>query len=151
MNDYLYAVKDKENLCKKRDYAMLTLEGISLYTNETADDYVAQGYEILNTEQFRTLWDEHWAVYESELCGNWKEITAERYDEMLNVLPPMQWTNGGFFLSELYDGNIGCFFQEWFGKHYESMQNIKTKRSNILDELQACIKEGKVEPLADDK
>jgi len=70
---------------------------------------------------------------------------------MLNVLPPIQWTNGGFFLSELYDGNIGYFFQEWFGKHYESMQNIKTKRSNILDELQACIKEGKVEPLADDK
>jgi len=66
MNDYLYAVKDKENLCKKREYAMLTLEGISLYTNETADDYVIQGYEILNTEQFRTLWDERWAVYESE-------------------------------------------------------------------------------------
>jgi hypothetical protein len=149
MNAYLYAVKDKENLCKKRNYAMLTLDGISLYSNETADDYVAQGYEILTAEQFNTLWNERWAVYESELCGNWKEITAERYDEMLNVLPPMKWTNGGFFLSELHDGNIGYFFQEWWGKYYESMQNVKNERKNILDELQTCIKEGTFKHLSD--
>ena len=110
MSAYLYAVKDKENLCKRRDYAMLTLDGISLYSNETADDYVAQGYEILTAEQFKTLWDERWAVYESELCGNWKEITAARYDEMLNVLPPMRWTNGGFFYQNCTTAISGTFF-----------------------------------------
>jgi hypothetical protein len=147
MNAYLYAVKDKENICTKRDYILMTLDGRALYSNETADDHAARGYEILNEGQFRMLWNERWAVYESELCGKWKEITAERYDEMLNVLPPMQWTNGGFFLSELYDGNIGYFFQEWRGRFYESMQSVKNKRENIINELLVYIEEGKFEPL----
>jgi hypothetical protein len=149
MNAYLYAVKDKDNLCKRRDYVMLTLDGISLYSNETADHYTAQGYEIFTAEQFRMLWNECWAVYESELCGKWIEITAERYDEMLNVLPPMRWTNGGFFLSELYDGNIGYFFQQWGGRYYESMQNVKNERINIINELQTCLKEGTFTSLYD--
>ena len=131
MNPYLYAVKDKDTICKKRDYIMLTLDGRSLYSSETADDYVAQGYEIMDAAQFKILWDERWAIYENELCGKWKEISAARFDEMLNVLPPMKWTNGGFFLSELYDGDIGYFFQEWRGKFYESMQNVRNKRENI--------------------
>ena len=128
---------------------MMNLAGKNLYSDETKDDYIAQGYEILDAEQFRTLWNERWAVYESELCGKWKEISAELFDEMLNVLPPMMWTRGGFFLSELYDGDIGNFYQEWHGKFYTSMQNIKNKRDNILNGLQACIAVGTVEPLSE--
>lgn len=27
-------------------------------------------------------------------------ITAEQYDDRLNVLPPIQWSNGGFLIGE---------------------------------------------------
>ena len=151
MNTYLYAVKDKENLCKKKNYILMTASGKSLFTEETMDDYAAQGYEILNTEQFRILWDERWAAYEKELCGKWKEITAKYFDDMLNCLPPMKWTRGGFFLSELYDGDIGYFYQEWHGRYYTSMQNIRSNRDIILNELHASISAGTVESISDDK
>jgi hypothetical protein len=84
---------------------------------------------------------------EDELCGHWKEISEERYDNMLNCLPPLHWKNGGFFISELYIGDISSFFQEWRGKYYESMQNIKNKRDIILKELHDCIKNGSVKPI----
>jgi hypothetical protein len=147
MNNWLYAVKDKENLCKKRDYHLITMDGKSLYTGETMSGYIEQGYEILNADEFNALWNERWADYENGLCGKWKEISAERYDDMLNCLPPLEWTNGGFFISELYDGNIGYFFQEWYGRYYESMQNILKPRDNILSELRADIKNGSIKPL----
>ena len=147
MGDYLYAVKDKINLCKKRDYRMLTFDGRSIYSEETADDLVKQGYEILDTESFNTLWEQRWAEYENEICGKWKEISVKRYDDMLNCLPPLKWTNGGFFLSELYNGDIGYFYQEWFGKYYESMQNVRKPRKDITDSLQASIKNGNIVPL----
>ena len=149
MANYLYAVKDKTNLCKSRDYCMLTLDGRSLYSNETADDLVKLGYEILDAKGFDELWNQCWEVYENELCDKWKEITAERYDEMLNCLPPMRWTNGGFFLSELYDGDIGSFFQEWGNRYYESMQNIKKSRKDIIDSLKESIRNGSILPLDD--
>lgn len=147
MENNLFAVKDKKNLCKKRNYIIMTPDGLSIYSNETKDDFVEQGYEILTYAEFNELWDQCWAEYEKELCGKWKEISPKRYDDMLNCLPPMQWTNGGFFLSELYDGDIGYFFQEWLGKYYESMQNIHTQRSDILNELQAHIRSGDIKPL----
>ena len=147
MEGYLYAVKDKNSLCKNHDYKTLTLGGKSLYSDETVDDLINQGHEIFDSKSFGTLWQECWDVYENEICGQWKEISSEQYNDMLNCLPPMKWTNGGFFLSELYSGNIGYFFQEWFGKYYESMQNITKPRQDITNRLSVCIQNGSVLPL----
>ena len=144
MCDYLYAVKDIAELCKKRDYRLLTPDGKVLYSDETADDLKAQGYEILDSPGFKALWSEQWELYKSVICGNWKEITAERYNDMLDSLPPLKWTNGGFFLSEMYNEDISSFFQKWYGKYYESMQSINSPRSDILSELKTCIENGSV-------
>ena len=47
-NGFLYAFKDDEvdNLCKKRNYHLLDLKGQVLYSDESADDLLAQGYTI---------------------------------------------------------------------------------------------------------
>ena len=145
-NRFLYAIReeDRENLCKKRNYHILTPDGRSVYSNETADDLTAEGYTILDSASFNKLWKEQWAIYEKEICGKWIEVSEQTYNDALNVLPPLDWRNGGFFISELYTGNISNFYQKHFGKFYTSLQNINRNRNEIIDELNACIKSGTV-------
>ena len=33
----------------------------------------------------------------------WKRVTEERYDDMLNVLPPLAWVGHGFLVGEAWD------------------------------------------------
>lgn len=56
---------------------------------------------------------------------DWREVTEDRYDEMLNVLPPAAYIRGAFLVGEAYDHHAGtgrprfqCFKTEG-GKHYE--------------------------------
>jgi hypothetical protein len=74
-----------------------------------------------------------------KVCGKWEEITEERFYEMLEVLPPLEWKSGGFFLSELWAGDVGYFFQEWNGKFYESKQRTSYKRADIQQSLMSFI------------
>jgi len=76
---------------------------------------------------------------EREKIGKWQEITEKRFYEMLEVLPPLDWQCGGFFLSELWCGDIGYFFQELDGKFYETMWSVKAVRKTMLDSLKKHI------------
>jgi hypothetical protein len=145
--NYLYAVRKGSNVCKDRDYHIMSLDGRNLYTDETKEDYIAQGLEILDATQFNELWEQCEKDYEDELCGKWKEISEERYEEQLNVLPPLKWTNGGFFMSEFYSGKITSFYQEWGCKFYSSMQNAFRNRNEIIEELKNNIALGLIEPI----
>lgn len=37
----------------------------------------------------------------------WRQTTEEKYDEMLNVLPPALWIGGGFLVGEPWDHDAG--------------------------------------------
>jgi hypothetical protein len=76
---------------------------------------------------------------EREKIGQWKEITEDKFYEMLEVLPPLKWRDGGFFLSELWCGDIGYFYQELDGKFYETMWSVNAKRKTILESLKSHI------------
>jgi len=144
MEHWRYAVKDKSSLCQKHNYRIINGKGVTLYTDITVDELVKDGYEIYSSDEFKDLWQMCWAKYKIKICGKWKEITHKQYDDALNCLPPLKWTKGGFFLSELFNGDIGYFFQSWHGKFYESMQSINDQRNDILHELQESIKNGNV-------
>lgn len=59
----------------------------------------------------------------------WKEVTEERYDEMLNILPPAHWDSKGFLVGEPWTHRFcratGLFraafaaFVRYNGKFYE--------------------------------
>ncbi|MDR2597288.1 MAG: hypothetical protein LBC76_08225 [Treponema sp.] len=72
-------------------------------------------------------------------CGDWKEITEERYNDMLGAVPPIDWFKGGFFMGELYMGDIGYFFQRLDGRYYESKQRTSYARDLILKGLKDFI------------
>jgi len=143
-NKYLFAVRPGQNVCKKRDYHIMTLDGKCLYTDGTRDGYEAQGFEILNESQFTDLYIRCEAAYEAEICGQWQEITEEDYNEMLNVLPPLKWTNGGFFMSEFYTGPITAFYQKLDGRYYTSLQNVRRPRKDIMEDLRGAIAKGQI-------
>ncbi len=59
----------------------------------------------------------------------WTETTAEKYDEMLNVLPPAAWIGGGFLVGEPWDHDSSGRprFEAYIhtaGKHYVSSRPI---------------------------
>ena len=95
-------------------------------------------YQIMTYEEYKTK------LY-SKTCGKWTEITEQRYNDMLDALPPLRWTNGGFFFKEFYIEDITWFFQQWRGKYYNSYQSINRPRQEIINELQRCITEESIE------
>jgi len=67
----------------------------------------------------------------------WMETTPEKYDEMLNVLPPAAWKGGGFLVGEPWDhGSDGRPRFEAFidtgGKYYVSSRPISLAEFNAI-------------------
>ena len=136
MENYVFAVEPSflESDELRYDYHILK-DGRNPYTGETEADYRAAGLVILSCEEFNTLWKKK----EDALTGDWKEETEEDYENSLDVLPPLRWTNGGFFVSEAFTGNIYSFHQRYNGKYYTSLQRISTPRSEIMESLKTFV------------
>ena len=138
--DWTYIVRDLDDF-KKRGlsawYAIITEpNGTDPYSGKTAEDYRSEGgYSLLTEEEFHTIL----TAAEDALCGDWKEETEEQYDYALDVLPPIGWFSGGFYVSEPYTSNIHSFHQKRNGKYYTSLQRTSTPRAEILKSLTAWI------------
>lgn len=128
-------VIERENFCGHAK-AFICEDGMCPYTGKTKEDFIAEGYSILSDDEFLLLVRQ----WEDTLCGDWKEIDEDTYEEMLNILPPLQWCNGGFYISERYTGNISNFYQKLDGKYYTSLQRIGTPREKLLGELRGFIR-----------
>lgn len=127
-------VVNKENF---KGYAeAILIDGKSPSTAETAEYYISKGFTVMSEKDFDKLMEE----YETNLCNDWKQITEEEYERALNILPPKQWYNGGFYIGECYSGTLYGFYQKMNGKFYTSLQSIYTKREEILENLTNYIK-----------
>jgi len=102
--------------------------------------YETDEYEILSKTEF----DKKVEAFCVEFCGNWKENTEQRYNDMLDILPPLKWTRGGFFISEAYTLDIHPFHQEHIvgdsRRYYEAYFRINTPRDEILQSLAEFVK-----------
>ena len=135
MSRWEYLVKDGE--FDPHDYNIV-IDGNLLYATEefrTVRDFLNAGYKLISSEEMSALEKE----YNKSLCNDWIEINAEKYDYAMNVLPPVKYTNGGFYVSEPFTGTIHGFYQEWNGKFYTSLQDLFTPRSEILENLKSFI------------
>ena len=137
--DWTYIVRDLDDFKKRGLSAWYTIidepNGTNPYTGKTAEDYRAEGYAILNESEFDAIL----TAADDALCGDWKEETEEQYEYALNVLPPLHWHGGGFYIPERYTSNICSFHQKWNGKHYTSLQRTATPRADIIKSLTAWI------------
>lgn len=107
------------------------------YNGKTAQEYLDEGCTIVDEDALYQIVD----AYEKSLCGHWAEITEKQYDDALNVLPPMKWYDGGFFVSEALTGTVHAFYQELDGKYYSCNYQIYAPRSEILNSLKKHIQQ----------
>lgn len=88
----------------------------------------AKQYEIMTYAEFTERERNHL------LGGELKEVTAERFEEMLNVLPPLKWcTIDGiemFCISEMYTGTYTYQYA-----HDKSNDKYYSKMVDILDKF----------------
>lgn len=122
-------VIDKENFTGSA--AAILIDGKSPYTGKTESEYITEGFTVLNESEFDALM----VQYENSLCNHWKEITEDEYEDMMNVLPPEKYSDGGFFMAEHYTGSVTGFYQRFNGKFYTSLQSVYTPRAVILENL----------------
>ena len=101
-------------------------------SKKKADKYRAAGYDVLTAEEF----DDLMTRWERSMCGDWKEITEEQYEDALNVLPPIMWYGGGFFSCEAFSGSLHSFYQRMDGRYFTSLQSVFEERENILASLE---------------
>lgn len=97
-------------------------DGRCRYTGKSAAEIMAEdeSLQVMSWEEVEPLLDEAW---QKKYCSEPEQITEERFDEMLNILPPCRWVRGygveSFYLSERLAGNIVSIFCR-IGKTYWS-------------------------------
>jgi len=110
--------------------------GFEHFTGFPRSVYETDEYVILTKAEY----DKKVEVFCVEFCGKWKEITEQYFDEKLNILPPLEWKDGGFFISEAYTLDIHPFYQEYLGKYYGAYFRIDTPRNEIMQSLAEFVK-----------
>jgi hypothetical protein len=75
-----------------------------------------------------------------------KEITAERFEEMLNVLPPEGWKRStgsqSFKICERMTANLTAIFCEIGGRYFELCDDARNSHEWIVRECQKVIAAG---------
>lgn len=74
--------------------------------------------------------------YENDLQTEFEEMTEERYDDLLNCLPPARWKGTRFFISEGYSGSLHqmCFQLE-NKKYYGALRSIRLSDAEISQQI----------------
>ena len=92
-------------------------------------------YKVMSFDDFQAL--EKKMIIDMPMT----EITAERFNEMLNVLPPKAWTTHDgvemFCMSEFYTGTYTtqCAHDHRTGKYYEKLVDITDRNTWIVEYL----------------
>ena len=110
------------------------------YTEDTLEGYLASrfprgGYLILPFEEAVEVVQKR---QEEQYCSPPIEVTAEQWDDALNVLPPRRWRHDGhvegFCMSEFLTGNLTAHYFRVGGKYYVATRPFPTPYNEIAKE-----------------
>jgi hypothetical protein len=130
---------NEQCFCEPGNMQMVDLvrpNGLSWINGESLEEIRAKypRAELMDYKEAARQMD---AATRKAYCTGPHEITAERFEEMLCVLPPEKWVNNGgsesFLLSELLIANIGSFYIRIGGKYYTVNDDIRTTHAMLLE------------------
>lgn len=78
--------------------------------------------------------------YTQALCKPFQEITEERYDDLLNCLPPARMKNGWFFVGEPYYGNLYPFCFRSDDRFFMAERSLRLTDPEISCQIRAHMK-----------
>ena len=111
----------------------------SPYSGQTIDEIQAEN----NNELTLLTWSQLEPKLENALSikypGEWKEITEDRYDEMLGCLPPEKWqTVDGvdiFRMSERQELNYTSHFAQYKGRYFSTIMQMGDNYTIIAETI----------------
>ena len=110
-------------------------EGIGAISGESLDQIKARypGAVLMGSEEAIKQVD---AAMTAAYCTGAHEITAERFNEMLTVLPPAKWIQDAaaesFMLEERLVGIIATHFIRIDDRYFEMNANIRTTHAELV-------------------
>ena len=140
--------------CGKLNMKVLYVRGKTILETTLNKEGKTQ-YTGLTVEEYNSRWNVEAEVFDLDIASKmvedacdkkylrgWEEITEERYDEMLGVLPPEAWTvfNGLVIwrICEWTHYNITDHYAQYDGKFYGSClrtDNMKNLGKNLLKQI----------------
>lgn len=112
------------------------------YSGNTESYYLEKGFKIYET--FESFYKEIYEPFLLSLQEEWKEISEEKYYEMLECLPPLRWRDiasgiNCFAICEAFSNNLHSFYirvtNGKFIKYYTAVRRITEKDSVIAADI----------------
>ena len=111
--------------------------------NLLLEDYLRErkinNYELLTWEDFDVRFNE---PYFLSLQGAWKEISEEKYQDMLECLPPKRWKDLSerinlFFVGECYTATLytACIHDRASDKYYAALRSVYAGGDDLLNDF----------------
>ena len=123
-----------------RLHTALTAEGVCMFSGKTVEEIQQDSGEALEVMPFMQALELANAASRARYCRGPERISQERYEDMLNVLPPENWQRGVgyscFRLSERLDGAIASFFVRIGDSYYQINED---EDANPGDLFRACM------------
>jgi hypothetical protein len=102
-------------------------------------DPARSSLKLVSDEEFTKML----AEYNQSLISEPKEITRERYWEMLEILPPCKWTKGlaweSFHISERLTNNLVSWFVNDGDKYYEFVDEATLSTTDIGKKMRTMV------------
>ena len=123
-----------------RLHTALTPEGVCIFSGKTFEQMRQESGEVLELMPFVQALELTEAASRARYCQGPERISQERYEEMLNVLPPENWQRGVgyscFRLSERLSGAIASFFVRIGDSYYQINED---EDANVGELFRACM------------
>jgi len=107
-----------------------------VYSGEPVDALISDGYKIMNIDEAMPLVER---AQEEKYCLPWVEVSAEEWDDCINVLPPVDWrtTNGinMFRMSEMLTGDITAHYARVNGRFFCANRRRSIPHHELTAEL----------------
>ena len=131
---------------------LASMENMQLYASHhknfpniqpDGSEYWENQYKAENEREYKVMSFDDFQALEKKMIIDMPmtEITAERFNEMLNVLPPKAWTTRNdvemFCMSEFYTGTYTtqCAHDHKTDKYYEKLVDITDRNTWIVEYL----------------
>ncbi len=142
-----FCLFDRDTVIMKRGNSgieSVIRQGKSIHFGRTPKEIIAEageGYEHVTWETAMEWLDED----ANNMCrGEWKEITEEKYWEMLEVLPPEKWeTVAGvniFRMMEYWTADVTAHYAKYQGKYFAARRRASQKYEDFAKEIKEVYK-----------
>jgi hypothetical protein len=114
-------------------------------TDTPRSEFIKNGYTLKTEAEFSRFFSD----YLDSLCNNWNQISPEKYSEILDLFPPMNYKDGSFFVSQPIRGDIHSFYihKKDTDTYYRSWQRLSYDRNAINKNLDSALADINSEPL----